>query len=291
MKKWLKYFIYLSVVFLLIALWKADYLVLPDVVYPIPLIASIILLYGAYITKSLVWRVGLHHDRIKISFKDSIISTGIAELGKYIPGKLWVIVGRALYISEKVGVPLDKTSTISFNVQLLVIWSGLMIGSVGLIFIPVPMSWAYLSVGGWLILSLVLFNKWFHNLIRKLVNRLLKREVEIPIINPWKEKKILLLLLVDWCVRMAGFYILLLAISEQPVPVVTASGYPLAVTLGIVAIIAPGGIGVREGILLVWLQAIGFSWEMATTAAVATRLWSLIGELGIFVIGMILRKS
>lgn len=156
---------------------------------------------------------------------------------------------------------------------------------------PVPRSWFYLAGAGWLLLSLVLFNKKFHRLIQRILSRILKREIDIPIIDVWKDKKILLILLADWLTRMIGFYFLIASISEYPVDMVLASGYPLAVALGIIAIIAPGGIGVREGMLVVWLQLSGFSWEMATTMAIATRVWTLIGEVGIFIIGLLLKRS
>jgi uncharacterized membrane protein YbhN (UPF0104 family) len=156
---------------------------------------------------------------------------------------------------------------------------------------PVPSSWFYLAGAGWIILSLVIFNKWFHQLIRQILRRLLKREVDIPIINVWKEKGILLVLLADWLTRMIGFYFLVASISAGPVSLVVASGYPLALAIGIIAIIAPGGIGVREGMLAVWLQLSGFSWELATSLAIATRVWTLIGEIGIFLVGMILKRS
>lgn len=291
MKKWLKYFIYVSVLFLLYSLWRADYLQVPEVNNISYLLISILFLFAGYMTKSLVWSIGLGLDNIKVSFSDSVASTGIAELGKYIPGKLWVVVGRALYISQIAKVSLERTSSISLNVQLLVIWSGILIGSIGLFLMPVPRSWFYLAGAGWLLLSLVLFNKKFHRLIQRILSRILKREIDIPIIDVWKDKKILLILLADWLTRMIGFYFLIASISEYPVDMVLASGYPLAVALGIIAIIAPGGIGVREGMLVVWLQLSGFSWEMATTMAIATRVWTLIGEVGIFIIGLLLKRS
>jgi uncharacterized membrane protein YbhN (UPF0104 family) len=291
MRRWLNVFIYVSVVFLLYALWREDYLQRPDIHNVYYLVISIIFLCIAYMTKSIVWREGLKLNGINVSFKDSIASTGIAELGKYIPGKLWVIVGRALYISQQADVPIEKTSTISFNVQLLVIWSGLLIGSIGLFLVPIPRSWVYLALAGWIFLSMVLFNRWFHYLIRRLVSRIMKRKIEIPIIDAWNAKRMLLFLLGDWLARMLGFYFLLASLSQIPVDPVIASGYPLAVTLGIIAIIAPGGIGVREGVIVIWLQAAGFSWELATTMAVATRIWSLIGELGIFFTGLVLKRT
>jgi uncharacterized membrane protein YbhN (UPF0104 family) len=61
--------------------------------------------------------------------------------------------------------------------------------------------------------------------------------------------------------------------------------FPLAATLGIIAVIAPGGLGAREGVLVAYLVLAGQSVADATTVAVAARLWFLAGELALFVIG------
>ena len=63
-------------------------------------------------------------------------------------------------------------------------------------------------------------------------------------------------------------------------------GFPLATSLGMVALILPGGIGLREVVLTGYLSLDGISSSDAATVAVASRLWFLIGEIFIFLLGL-----
>lgn len=291
MKKWLNIFVYISILFLLYALWKADYLVVPHIHNYLFLIISIVFLFAGYFTKSIVWKSGLKSEKILITTKDSITSTGLAELGKYIPGKLWTIMGRAMYISIHYPISTSKASIISLNVQLLTIWSGLLIGLIGMIFIKVPINWVCIIAGGWLILSFVLFIRRFHDLIQLLIKKAFKREIQIPLINVFKRRIVLFWLFFDWLIRMTAFYFLIISLTEQSFNYALAFGFPIAITLGILAVIVPGGLGVREGIITLWLSNAGFSIEVATSLAITTRLWSLWGELGIFATGLLLKRK
>ena len=290
MKRWFNIFVYVSIIFVLYALWKADYLTIPTIDNHLFLFISITLLFITYLSKSVVWSAGLKSNNIMVTLKDSVASTGMAELGKYIPGKLWAVMGRAMYVALHYPISTVNASAISFNVQVLTIWSGIMAGATGILFIEVPAEWIYLLVGSWLILSCVLFIRQIHDLIQKLAGKILKREVKIPLIDVRKRKEIILWLFIDWFVRILAFYFFVLSLTPSNPGFATALGFPLAVTLGIVAVVVPGGIGVREGVLVFWLKGIGLPLETATTIAVAARLWSLAGETGIFLIALLLKK-
>lgn len=291
MKKWLKYLVYASVLFLLWYLWKADFLQMPEINDYGLLAVSIMILFAGYLTKSKVWQAGLQAKGIRISYRDSVASTGLAELGKYIPGKLWVILGRAGYISGKYDISTGRASGISLVVQFLTIWSGILVALAGIIFIRVPAEWTIALAAGWLALSLVLFNKALHGSLQKLLERITKKEARLPFIRIKEFSRILHWFFIDWLVRMAGFYFLLYAVFGHAPEIALAAGFPLAVTLGILAVIAPGGLGVREGILIVWFQAAGFDLATATSLSVSSRLWALLGEIGIFVAGLILKEK
>lgn len=289
MKKWLNIFIYISLAFLLYALWKADYLKIPEIENYFYLALSIAFLLCGYITKSIVWTKGLKSENIQVGLKDGIASTGIAELGKYIPGKLWVLMGRALFISSHYPISTARASAISLNVQMLTVWSGLLVGLIGMLFIAVPLNWIIPMLLGWIALSVVLYVKKIHDLFLKLLRRISKRNIQIPFINVMKQKEILFWLFFDWLIRMTAFYLLIISLSDFSLNYAVALGFPLAVTLGILAIIVPGGMGVREGVLGIWLKNAGLGIEMATSIAVFARLWSLLGELMVFIVGIILR--
>jgi len=51
------------------------------------------------------------------------------------------------------------------------------------------------------------------------------------------------------------------------------------------AFIAPGGLGVREGVMVGYLTLAGLPIAEAVTIAGASRLWFLVGEAFIFTVG------
>jgi len=290
MKKWTKYFVYVSVLFLIFALWKADYLIVPKIDSYFFLAASVVFLIAGYLTKSFVWTQTLKFKNYPVRFQSGITSVGLAELGKYIPGKLWIILGRAGYISEKYSYKLKDTSYVSFYTQIITIWTGLLIGAVGFLFIPVPSKWAAVFVTGFVLLSLILFIPLLQAFFLQFINKIFNKNFDLPVVSVNELIRLVPLFLFDWLVRITGFALLLTALSPDFFELIFLPGYPLSITLGILAVIAPGGLGVREGVLVFWLHSGGLSVEEATTISLVTRLWMLTGELFIFVLALLLKK-
>ncbi len=291
MNKWLKYLVYVSVIFLGWYLWKANILHVPDIQNYGLLAVSLILLFLGYLTKSKTWQVSLQSKSVNIGLRDAVASTGLAELGKYIPGKLWVILGRAGYVSGHYDISTKQASGISLVVQFITIWSGILVALAGIVFIRVSVEWILALSAGWLALTFALFFRPWHNFAEKLLKKIRKKDTKLPFIDIREVSGILHWFFIDWLVRMSGFYVLLLSISNSELSLAIAAGYPLAITLGILAVIAPGGLGVREGILIVWFQAAGFDLGTSTTLAVSSRLWALLGEVGVFVLGMLMQRK
>jgi uncharacterized membrane protein YbhN (UPF0104 family) len=291
MKKWTKYFVYISVLFLIYALWKADYLIVPKIDNYFFLAVSVVFLIAGYLTKSFVWTQTLKFKNLPVTFRSGVISVGLAELGKYIPGKLWIILGRAGYISENYSYKLKDTSYVSFYTQILTIWSGLLIGAAGFLFIPVPAKWAAIFLTGFVLLTLILFVPSLQDFFLGIVNKILKKNVDLPVVRINELVRLVPYFLFDWIIRIAGFGLLLSALSPEFFKFMFLPGYPLSITLGILAVVAPGGLGVREGILVFWLHSGGLSVESATTISLITRLWMLTGELFIFGLALLLKKQ
>ena len=290
-KNWFKYFVYLSVVFLIWYLWDNKMLQIPQIENFFALFFAILFLFSGYLTKTKSWQAGLISKNVNATFSDSLASTGMAELGKFIPGKLWTIVGRARYISEHYPIPTKNASGISLVVLMITIWSGIFFALLGAYFAELPNIWTITLTTAWTLLTLLLFFKPLHQLIEKQFEKLLKRKFSLPLIDFNQIRYIIHWFFIDWLVRMAGFYFLLYAMLGSYPEIYQALGFPLAITLGILAVFSPGGLGVREGILIVWFQASGFDLAMATSFSVTVRIYTLIGDVGIFCIGLLMNKS
>jgi uncharacterized membrane protein YbhN (UPF0104 family) len=60
--------------------------------------------------------------------------------------------------------------------------------------------------------------------------------------------------------------------------------------MGVVVVISPGGLGIREGVLIFFLKIIGFTPDLAVTISITSRLWFVIGEGYIFILAFILNR-
>lgn len=290
MKSLFKIFIYISVFFLLLTLFKGDYLKIPKIISIRKLSVSLFFLFLGLLTQGLSWQKILKKSQYPIKYIHSVSSIGLSIFGKYIPGKVWTIVGRAKYIEEKYGYDLKKLTIISLNEQFLALWVGLLVGSIGLFFYNGFQIWRWIIIISWTCLTIVLFTRYFHDLFKKIISIVLKKNIEIPKLSFYSTLQLIPWVCLIWLFWSTGFYFLIKSISYIQISLIIGLSFPLATSLGIMAIFFPGGIGVREGILIGTLNLAGLSIVESTSIAVASRLWFLIGESFFFIVGIISSK-
>ena len=68
-----------------------------------------------------------------------------------------------------------------------------------------------------------------------------------------------------------------------------AFAFPLAMNIGLLAIVLPGGLGVREGVMTGLLAMSGIPIGDAASIALLARLWFTLGEGFIFLVAVVLR--
>jgi uncharacterized membrane protein YbhN (UPF0104 family) len=110
----------------------------------------------------------------------------------------------------------------------------------------------------------------------------------IPVMKSYQFIRLLPWYLVRWMFFSASFYFLVASLTNEGVPFHISFGYPLAGTLGLIAFFAPGGLGVRESILVGFFKLAGYEIAIATTISITSRLWYLFGEFFIFLLAIIL---
>ena len=74
------------------------------------------------------------------------------------------------------------------------------------------------------------------------------------------------------------------------VPFYYSFAFPLSIVLGLISIIFPGGIGVREGAISLFLISNGISADVAVTISILARIWFLAGEFFAFFLALYFRK-
>jgi glycosyltransferase 2 family protein len=281
---------YLSLIFLGIYLYKADYLDMPAIKNYSFLSYSLLLLFLGFFWQNLNWKSCLKIFGIQITIKDAIISTGLSIFMKYIPGKVMVVLGRAAYISGHYTKPISFTSSASLFTQIIALWIGIVLGSILLFTAEISEEWKILSLFTFLGLSLALIFPALLEKILKLVFRLVKKNIQYPKIGLRSIVRITPSFFLTWLFWGFGFYFLTLSINGEWLPVSLAMAFPLAGTLAIAALFAPGGLGVREGLLVSSLLIYNIPLPEATAIALASRLWFLGGEVFLFIFALLLRK-
>lgn len=291
-KNWLTVFIYLSLIFLALALAKADYLVVPEIVSGADLLIAFLFLFGGFLLNALAWKSILSGAAYPIGFGQSVTSTGLAVFGKYIPGKLWAMVGQAGIVANTYNYPVSSVSGILINAQLIAIWIGLILSLIGIIGFGGYDPEIYVLISLLiLILSVLIFSRVQKVIVEKLIKRFVKSEFEYAASSVKSISLTAVFYLLAWLSWCVGFYFLVISLSGFSAPLFVGLGMALALTFGFLAIIVPGGLGVREAVLFGWLTLAGVEPVMATTISIACRFWFFIGELFIFGLAMLLKRT
>ena len=272
----------LSLPVLLWDLYTRDQLRIPVIESGWMLGFSLIFLIGGFVFSAASWHsmLGLCSS---VPWSRALISSGMSVFGKYLPGKIWSVLGRAAFVADNRGLNIKTASLMSVKTQILDLWVGVLFGTIAL---------QVLRVTGWLKIAIPLL--WlgctyaavnlgsYHQKLpsHKWVQKLLHLNPFVPSGN----FKMLLPFLLSWGCWSLGFFLFAGSLTVQPLPWALAGAFPLACVLGMLAIIAPGGLGVREGALIGTLSLLGLSGEKSLDISLAARAWYLFGEFSLFLI-------
>jgi hypothetical protein len=291
MRKWFfNILIYLSLIFLVVYLFKYNYINLKGIRFNFCYLGlSCILLWMGFVASTLAWHKCLAIHSMPARRLSAIASHGLSVFAKFIPGKVWVVLGRAAKISSD-GVSLKTASYASLKEQLVYVWIGLALGIV--LLITKNGSIELLLLVALLFIGLTVFNlsDWFRKLVALVNKKVTKREFNIPKISAKEFLSLSGSIAIYWGLWSIGFWLFTKSIVAD-IPVAVALVFPLSVTLGLLAVIVPGGLGVREGFVVLGLSLFDVPVDIATTVSVAARLWFLSGEIFIFLLGLSINIS
>lgn len=284
--------IYLSLAFVAVRLYQANYLSIPQIYCLGGLLASFAFLFIGMVANAFTWRAALAQNNLTISYRHALVSVGLCIFTKYIPGKILMILGRAEYVSQKYQRPLKFTSAVSLQAQILSLWVGILLGCAGLsLFVDIVSNqWFALSFLLFVALSAFVFLPIVKIVTERTYTITTKKKITIPHLRARSVLASLPWFFTNWLAWCVAFYLLTISLSplQFSIPIGSGLSFALAGAVGILAIMAPGGIGVREAVLTYCLTLAGLELVEATTIAVASRLWFLIGEGFLFAVALLL---
>jgi hypothetical protein len=247
---------------------------------------SFVFLFGYYLLAVDFWRRLILLCGESINFKLALKLFSFSQFGKYLPGKIWIILGRTQMAPAHGLNPLVITVSSSIE-QFFLLASGLFYIPFVL---PVHYSWGLILYLAFFSILFLIFPRF-----RFYLDNYAKKYIKLSIVDRFSTSRIFIFLLgyiLAWGIFGIGFYLFL--ISFLPLG---WGFYPMAVgsfavswVLGILSIFTPGGLGVREGILIATTQR----WlgpTVALGASVGSRFWLVLGEICFFLFAWGLQGS
>jgi len=239
---------------------------------------------ATFLLNHLAWHTITHRLGIQIPYRDSLRVWGFSLLGRYIPGKVMLIVART-YAYRQHGQPAVWVGYAVILEHLFALASAIVVLLVSLTQLDraelEPLRW--LGWIGLLPLALVLSPRLMNWGIGLLARRLGAEER-----RDLSTGDFLLFLginLCGWIVLGVGNYVLIWRIGAigWTYFLYVTGAHALAGIAGVLSLFAPSGIGVRDGLMFFFLSRIMPAFQ-ASLASVGLRLWLTGCEL--LVIGL-----
>jgi uncharacterized membrane protein YbhN (UPF0104 family) len=246
--------------------WNLDYFALA-IAFSLMLSAAA---FYAYLWKLILNRLGT-----PLSYRKSYRIFFLSQLGRYIPGKVWSILG-LVYLSEKEGVSKIISGASVILQLLLQIVSGVIVFALALPFWSDVDSLTGLSV--LVVVSLLALVLLHPALVTRCVNLALRLTGQTEMELSWNYGYLLgqlALWIGFWLLNGVAYHFLIRSIEPSPLPhvVVLAGIFSLAWVAGFLSLVTPSGLGVMEGTLALLL-----SFYLPVHVATIVALWTRVAR-------------
>jgi len=258
---------------------------------PAMLVLSFLLLQLHFVACGLAWKVVAGHTGGRLGLWKAYSIHFLAQVGKYVPGMVWSAIGK-FALSRDSGMTKVQTGHALVLETVFIVF--------GCLFVAMPLvSDAALAVGlsgtealllaiaiGLLTLSAV--HPAVFGFLVGLAGRVTGKRIEaqrVPFVEILKTIPVYVSI---FLFVGLGFWLLARGFGLEIPFFPGIFLYPTAFGVGYLVVLAPGGLGVRE-LVLVWLvrmAAPGSEPGMAELVAVAARIWITLGEGLAFLISL-----
>jgi uncharacterized membrane protein YbhN (UPF0104 family) len=255
-------------------------------VNPYCLAIALFLSLLSYLIEAVIWRVIIKKQlgRKGIKFREIITILFASGLFRYLPGRIWTLTTQSLWL-KKYGI--TKSLVLYIN---LVCMAGLIIFSLylGLLYVALYTSGLSVAMVVLLFVALasanVLYNRYSKRLINKIFTRAGKiTKTEIQQINVSHDLLIIIQFIYtcSWVLTGLATYFLAKGLGLQ---IVLADTIPIVASMslswlaGSLAVFAPAGLGVREGMMLLMLKPVLVT-QTALLLPIVSRVMLLLSEV------------
>ena len=235
------------------------------------------LMMQAWIWVQILNRPTFHLD----SLKGMVIYIN-SQFVKYMPGGgVLNFLGR-FYLTSKEGVPMQRQIMTIFHEGVLLVLAA----TVYSVILTYTLHWIpFIGLIGLVVLVILMYVNYeqMSAVLEKIVHRFVKKFREHDLKLPRFDFFLVwFYFLVSHLVMGISYYLLLRSFGIENVSLLYATGtFALAWLVGIASPL-PGGIGIREAVLVFLLSRLGVDFATATQISIITRIWNILGEVVFF---------
>jgi uncharacterized membrane protein YbhN (UPF0104 family) len=262
------------------------------------LIASFLLLCGTLFYMIVLWRGLINRLGSRIGLGAAFRIFSISAMGRYLPGKVWQLVGM-VYLGKREGVRTEAGVWAAVLAQLLAILSGVLVTFLAFLaeqqrlLAPLLQRIGVIRISlWWMLLPVALMLVVIHpRILQKLTNwilRIFKRPaIKFNLSYPGLIV-FFCLYFVSWLLYGTAFWLFLSSIHPVGLAdwVLVTGAFAAAYIVGLLAVFVPGGLGVREGLLTLFLEGV-VGEGVAVALSFGQRLWFTTAELTFVAISLI----
>lgn len=246
----------------------------------LPLVGSVLALALGYVVSAALWGRMVHEfGGPRLPARETVPLFLVANLGRYIPGKVFQIAGLALLARER-GVPGATAAGAAVVGQGVALMGATLVGATALLSPVLEPGLRRIGLVAvfltWVVAGLVSIPAVARRL-EALVARLSSGRAT-PALHRAFGLRWTALYAANWGLYATAFWFLFLGtVGFQPFLVV-APAFAAAYVGGYLALFAPAGVGIREGLLVALLSPV-MAPEPALALAVLARLWTTLVEV------------
>ena len=248
---------------------------LPD---PLLLGAASLLLLSGYFVSAALWGLIVRElGGPRLPLGEAVRIFMIANLGRYVPGKVWQIAGLAVLAKAR-GVPAGTAASAAVLGQGIALVAAAAVGMGALLGGPPSYRrWGLVGAAAVLVVAVLLSIPGVFPRVAGVWLRLARIEAPEDL-GVRHGVRWLALYVLNWAVYALSFWILVRSLGSGGALLPVASAFAAAYVLGYAMIFAPAGLGPREGFLIVFLTPhVGAG--PAGVIAIVARLWTTLLEL------------
>ena len=252
---------------------------------PIMLAALLCVVLG-YLNRFLIWLHVARRFGVDAGLRRAAFIYFGSTLAKYVPGKVGLVLLRAKMANRGSRGLAVASTAVEYGSSFAAAGT---LGIAGIVTYSSPGQWIVLILALGVVGMLLLIHPRSLRFFCRLYARIAKRQINLSIPPYAIMLRVYLGLIITGLLNGLALFLLVLSVSASISPAdypAIAGAYYLASIGGLIAVFAPGGLGVREGLLFLLLPSI-VSEGLAVSSASVMRAMTLGAEVLLAALGWI----